>query len=101
MTAYRTELGQVTYNPQTRAYQALVSFHEAGETTRVPCALPLPLDTEPGVVASALIRQAREIRRDARVPLISRIRAAAAPDRIDALAHRVAARRPGPAPLGA
>ncbi len=92
MTAYRTELGQVTYNPETRAYQALVSFYEAGETTRVPCTLSLPLDTEPGVVASALIRQAREIRRDARVPLISRIRAAA-PDRIDALARDTAISR--------
>lgn len=95
MTAYRTELGQVIYNPRTRRYEALVSFHEPREVVRVPCALAFPIDAEPRVVAAALIRQAQEIRRNARVPLVSRIRTAAAAGNVDALAGRLARRRGG------
>lgn len=75
MSRYRTELGPVIYNPATRAYEALVSFCENGEVERYPCALRFPIDTDSGTVALALIRQAREMRRSARVPLRSRLSA--------------------------
>ncbi len=92
MTAYRTELGQVIYNPETRRYEALVSFHEDGDIERVPCALAFPMDAEPRVVAAALVRQAQEVRRSARIPLVSRVRSAS-PGAFDALASQVAGRR--------
>lgn len=90
MTPYRTELGQVIYNPQTRAYEALVSFHENGDVTRIPCALAFPIDAESSVVAAALVRQAQEKRRNIRVPLISRIRAQTAPANVGIVARRLA-----------
>lgn len=74
MTRYRTELGQVIYNPRTGAHEGRVRFHEDGRTVSVPCALAFPVETEDRVVASALVRQAEEIRRNARVPLVSRLR---------------------------
>ena len=64
MKAYRTELGQVIFNPTSRCYEALVSFHEDGDIERIPCALAFPMDAEPRVVAAALIRQAQEILRE-------------------------------------
>lgn len=88
MSDFRTELGQVIYNPETRAYEALVTFHEDGEAVRIPCALAFPIDADRHVVASALVRQAREIRRNARVPLMSRLRAAPDAGRIVSWARR-------------
>jgi hypothetical protein len=89
MKAYRTELGQVIYNPETRRYEALVSFHEDGDIERVPCALAFPMDAEPRVVAAALVRQAQEVRRSARIPLVSRVRSASKVE-FDGLSSRIA-----------
>ncbi len=100
MRHYRTELGQVIYNPETRAYEALVSFHEGADIIRVPCSLAFPMDAERHVVASALIRQAREKRRQTRVPLMSRLRGA--PLRPGGLERHIAARpKPAAPSLGA
>jgi hypothetical protein len=73
MRYYRTELGPVIYNPETCAFEARVTFHEGPTRETYPCSLRLPIDTEAGIVACAIVRQAREMRRQHRVPLRSRL----------------------------
>lgn len=70
---YATRFGPVTYNPATRAFEALVTLLEGPDEIRIPCSLRLPIDTRPQVVLKALARQAKEARRLERAPLISRI----------------------------
>ena len=75
MSDYTTRLGPTVYNPETEAFEALVTFREGFEETRYPCSLRLPIDTDPQQVSLALIRQAQEMRKAARVPLVSKLRA--------------------------
>lgn len=94
MSIYGTEIGPVSYNPETRRFEALVSLREGTDTLRFPCSLPLPMDTESHVVIRALIRQAKERRRLDRCSLSSRLRSPASAEiaRL-AAAHRSLERR--------
>ena len=70
---YATRIGPVTYNPATRAFEALITLSEGTDEMRVPCSLRMPIDTEPQTVIKALARQAKELRQLDRLPLTSRV----------------------------
>lgn len=63
MTQLKVELSDIRYDPASQEFEALVSFHEGHDVTRVPCALRLPIQTDYAAVAEALTRQARIRRR--------------------------------------
>ena len=69
----REELGPVIYNPTNGAYEALVTIRRGRDAERFACSLHFPMDADGDVVSVALIRQAREMRRQNRVPLRSRL----------------------------
>lgn len=69
---YSTEISPVVFNPATRVFEALVTFRENDDVVRIPCSLRYPIDAAPSQVIPALLRQAREKRKNIRVPLISR-----------------------------
>lgn len=71
---YSTEISPVVFNPATRGFEALVTFHENSDVVRIPCSLRFPIDATPAQVIPALLRQAREKRRNTRAPLVSRLR---------------------------
>lgn len=75
MPQFSTNIGPVRFNPVTRTFEALVTFVEGGDVIRVPCALKFPIEVEMNKVVPALIRQAKEKRRMARAPLMSRLAA--------------------------
>jgi hypothetical protein len=78
---YSTEISPVVFNPATRVFEALVTFRENSDIVRIPCSLRFPIDATPAQVIPALLRQAREKRKNRRVALVSRL---GKPDRLDA-----------------
>lgn len=70
---YSSEISPVVFNAATRAFEAVVTFREQRDIIRIPCALRFPIDATPAQVIPALLRQAREKRRNSRVPLVSRL----------------------------
>jgi hypothetical protein len=70
---YTTQTSPVLFNPASRAFEAMVTFRENGDTLRIPCSLRFPIEASPSQVIPALIRQAKEKRKNDRVPLISRL----------------------------
>lgn len=78
---YRTEISPVIFNPASQVFEALVTFHEGRDITRIPCSLRFPLKSSPDVVIDALLRQAREKRRMSRGVFASRIRPTLLPSR--------------------
>lgn len=78
---YQTEISPVVFNPASRVFEALVTFHEGSDVTRIPCSLRFPIDAKPDAVMEALLRQAREKRRMSRGVFVSRIRPTLLPRR--------------------
>lgn len=70
---YKTRISPVVFNPSTRAFEALVTFHEGADIIRIPCSVRFPIKADPSQVIPALLRQAKEKRNFTRVPLISRL----------------------------
>lgn len=70
---YSTEISPVVFNPATRVFEAQVTFREGTEVIRIPCGLRFPIEAAPAQVIPALLRQAREKRKNSRVPLVSRM----------------------------
>lgn len=75
MAHYGATLGPVRYDPAGQTFESLVTLYEGRDQVRIPVSLKLPIETEAGRVAPALIRQAKEKRRMERLPLRSRLRA--------------------------
>ena len=73
MSSYRTELGQVIFDPATRSYKATVTFHEGTDRRAFDCSLRFPIDMPMEEVAAALVRQAKEMRQHSALPLRSLI----------------------------
>lgn len=78
---YQTEISPVVFNPANRVFEALVTFREGDDVTRIPCSLRFPIDSAPDTVIQALLRQAREKRRLSRGVLVSRLRPTLLPSR--------------------
>lgn len=70
---YTTEISTVLFNPANRVFEAMVTFRENGDILRIPCSLRFPIEATPSQVIPALIRQAKEKRKNDRAPLISRL----------------------------
>ncbi|MBT8418885.1 MAG: hypothetical protein KJO42_15725 [Silicimonas sp.] len=76
---YSTEISPVVFNPANRVFEALVTFRENNDIERIPCSLRFPIDATPSQVIPALLRQAREKRKNNRILLVSRLDSATAP----------------------
>jgi len=74
MPAYRTEVSNLTYNPATQRFEALVIFHEGSDRTSYPCDLAAPIDSDFAHVTRALVVQAKIRRAKAGRGLMSRLR---------------------------
>ncbi|PTX54977.1 hypothetical protein C8N43_3806 [Litoreibacter ponti] len=59
MSSYHTEVQNLNYNAANRSFEALVVFHEGGETRKVPISAPLPITTEFEHVATVLVARAK------------------------------------------
>lgn len=76
MAHFGTSMGPINYDPASQSFQSLVTLHEGRDRVRVPVSLKLPIDTDVGLVAPALIRQAQEKHQMRRLPLRSRLSSA-------------------------
>lgn len=72
---YSTDIGPVIFNEANLSFEALVTFKEGRDITRIPTSLRFPVDAPPSTVAMALIRQAKEKRRRFREPFVTMSRA--------------------------
>ncbi len=70
---YSVTISPVVFNPSSRVFEALVTFHEGADVIRIPCSLRFPIEAAPSRVIPALLRQAREKRNQSRVPMVSRM----------------------------
>lgn len=70
---YATKIEPVVFNPSNRAFEAVVTFCEGKDITRIPCSVRFPIEAEPSQVIPALLRQAKEKRNFSRVALVSRL----------------------------
>ncbi|MEP5761922.1 MAG: hypothetical protein ABJ327_21940 [Litoreibacter sp.] len=75
MSSYKTEVKGLTYNAAAQCFEAMVIFHEAGETIKYPCSLTFPIDTDFQKISQGLVRAAKIKRAANRHGLVSRTRA--------------------------
>ena len=72
MSSYRTEVQNLRYNAASQCFEALILFHEGGETLKYPAELALPIQSEFGFVSKKLTAEAKRKRRLDAQGLISR-----------------------------
>jgi hypothetical protein len=72
MSGYTTEVQNLTYNAASQNFEAVVVFHEPGETTKFPCSLAFPIDAEFADVTHGLIAVAKSRRASKLRNLVSR-----------------------------
>ncbi|MCC1492997.1 hypothetical protein [Cognatishimia sp. F0-27] len=58
MSQLKTEIGKISYNPATSAFEALVTFHFPDGPRRLPASCSAGLDAEFNMIADGLLRSA-------------------------------------------
>lgn len=72
MSSYSSQVQHLRFNAATQRFEALVVFHEDGETIKYPTALRLPIQSDFVVVARKLVAAAKKQRRQSAGTLVSR-----------------------------
>lgn len=72
MSSYASQVQHLRFNAATQRFEALVVFHEDGETIKYPTTLPLPIQSDFAVVTQKLVAAAKKQRHQSAGSLVSR-----------------------------